>query len=1610
MIAKLEETRRRLLDLTRSNRLLNHRDKGLRTLQICDEIPAHVYDSLVIRDQQMQFLSREEASEELAQRLPREEADDAPSGDPAEDPLDKPMIPDLGLAPIADGGPANYQVDRYLQTLLVGEKLQTRLVRLAREAASAMEEQGYNILYLTLGMVEWCEAGSQAIVCRAPLVFVPVDLQRKNVQSRHAIHVQDEDIFTNPCLVELCQRQFAFELPVFNADGDLSLDAYFQQVEDRIRDMPGWRFLPEIHLGLFSFAKLLMYRDLDPKVWPADRRLTDHALIRRLSGFETAEDGGDGLPDPNRLDDVVRPNDCYQVLDADSSQQAAILAAKRGVSLVIQGPPGTGKSQTITNIIGECLAEGKTVLFVAEKSAALEVVKRRLETVGLGDFVLELHSRKASKRLVHQELQRVLAKQEPRPRVFEVEAQDLEATRRRLNEYHHQLHQPLGGLEISPFRAISHAIALRGEPEAICQIPDPLAWTRQQVTEAEEKLQTLDRRLARVGDADQHPWRGVGPITAGVESQQAVVSRCQDLRGAIGELLEASSALTQRLGVQPIRTIDAARTLLANATTLLRAPSLAAATVADSRWNTLSPDLQRWLGLGLERTRQKTVWSAQMRPEAEALDWRQVLYRRRMRGRSVFRFLLPSWHRDTRLIRAQSISQPPASVDNQIRSLESLVRSSELRAAVEAQASRFANLFGEYWHGMDSDWAWLQQMAEAAVVVRQMIVGQAVDQSSVQRVLETDKRDDLGQNVVRLTRAIENTNGAWTRWLEAIKSDDKQWLRGEWADHNLDLLVTRLDSLPDRLGELEDWVDLCAGVKDCRSGQMAAFVEWALGRDGQAARGRLARTFQRHFFRLWVDRAFGRCPALQGFRGEDHERLIERFCQLDMQWLKASRHRLGALIAANRPDMGHNAHKQSKLGILQAEIRKKARHMPLRKLLASVGDVVQSIKPCFMMSPISVAQYLAPGCANFDVVVFDEASQVEPADAYGAIARGTQAILVGDEKQLPPTSFFSKVDTDDSPAEAEDIQVGDLESILALGIVRFPSSHQCSLRWHYRSRHSSLIEFSNQKFYDGYLRVFPSPHTDCRELGLAFHFVEGGIYMRGSGRHNPVEALEVARAVIRHALQTPELSLGVGTLNLPQRIAIEDELERLRRTEPDPRVEEYFARHIDEPFFVKNLENIQGDERDVIYLSIGRGKDSTGRVSSSFGALNSEGGWRRLNVLITRARRRCVVFTSIRADDLNLGSSQARGVVALKEYLDAAEHGRMVESPVPAGDHESQFEVSVCRSLQDLGWEVHSQVGCAGFSIDLAVVDPHNPGRYLLGIECDGATYHSSATARDRDRLRQEVLEGLGWTIHRIWSTDWFLRPRPVLDSLQQRLRQLADASNQPETPGEPAPPPIPAQPAAQEPQDGDEAAGPADSSAEDTPLPLVSAFPDGVVEYRQSNMSILGDQAMLLRMSPRELAGIISSLVEVESPIHIEEVLRRTAERFSTRASLRSRQAFDRGLAQALAAMRVERRGDFLWVPGAQGPVVRHRGSGCPVLKPELIAPEEYAAAIKLVLTKEFGLSSESLVQSTIRLMGFRRTGATLKQAVEQSLRGLMDRREVVGDNADFLVLASNA
>lgn len=635
-----------------------------------------------------------------------------------------------------------------------------------------------------------------------------------------------------------------------------------------------------------------------------------------------------------------------------------------------------------------------------------------------------------------------------------------------------------------------------------------------------------------------------------------------------------------------------------------------------------------------------------------------------------------------------------------------------------------------------------------------------------------------------------------------------------------------------------------------------------------------------------------------------------------------------------------------------------------------------------MMSPLSVAKYLEPGTINFDVVIFDEASQVKPEDALSPILRGDQLVIFGDSKQLPPTSFFEHTveeKQEQDPEKELQRRVADSESILSLCRSKFPTRR---LKWHYRSRHESLIAVSNSEFYNNELLIYPSPRQEDENLGLNFRHLADTSYDRGGSSVNQKEARKVAEACVEHFQNYPDKSLGVGTFSRAQQEAIEEEILRIRKENKE--IDPHFSKNKFEPFFVKNLERIQGDERDVIYISVGYGYGPEGGFSHYFGPINKKNGWRRLNVLITRARERCEIFANFTSHTLKVNQNSPRGLRVLKTFLKYAETGQLGHPQQVRKDPESAFEESVLEFLRSEDIKAEPQVGSAGYRIDIGIVDPEYPGRYILGIECDGAPYHSTKVARARDRLRQQVLEDRGWKIYRIWSTDWYRNRERAKERLVHEVQKakrsqgtkktFRDDSKKSEIDSQKA--------KTQNFMRLDSDDGSNFKSLEELVDPYKKATSYGPVQLRNG--------------SPTALITKIKKITKQEGPIHKETLFKRLRDASNVKKiGSNIRKKIEIAIDKAISSGSVEKKKDFIWPVDLEVPPVRKR-TGEISANIDKISVEEISEGIKLILRTHYSASEKELIRSTAKLLGFDRTSKKTSKKLHNIINEMI-KKEIV-------------
>jgi len=889
------------------------------------------------------------------------------------------------------------------------------------------------------------------------------------------------------------------------------------------------------------------------------------------------------------------------------------------------------------------------------------------------------------------------------------------------------------------------------------------------------------------------------------------------------------------------------------------------------------------------------------------------------------------------------------------------------------------SLFGLHWKDEVSDLQTLQYFVEWMMSFRQHLFNKSFDDQIFDKISSGVSKRDLEKAIESVAKMLDLFVEQRDKLFTRLSLDYELVFGTSLEDICIEDMDCQLQLWKEAIPKLQQW----GQFTDCRDQCLDTFAAPIVNLvdldliESDAIIPCLEGNFADNLLRC----AFMKKQPLKCFMGELHEKKIKTFAKLDHELIIKNRQRLVHLLYEKQPQILRGASPNSEVGILLGEFSRKRRHMPIRKLMNNAGGLIQKIKPCFMMSPLSIAQFLDPFNIYFDVVVFDEASQVRPEDALGALLRANQCVIIGDTRQLPPTSFFDNiVDSIDDSDEDISTSLSDIESILHLCKRSFLTKN---LRWHYRSRHESLIAVSNQEFYDKRLVIYPSPMADLEHLGLKFVHLPDSIYDRGKTSVNRDEAKKVAKAALEHFTKYPDKSLGIGTFNVRQQQAIFEEVEMLLMEHPD--MTEFFENKHPDHFFVKNLETIQGDERDVIFISVGFGFDKDHNLSLNFGPLNREGGERRLNVLITRAREKCVVFSNFQAKDLATTQTSPFGVKALKIFMDFAENRNLHSINSAEEDSNSSFEKSIYDFLLDCGYDVEKQVGCAGYRLDMAILDPRSPGRYILGIECDGEKYHSSQVARDRDRLRQQILENLGWTIHRIWSTDWYRNK----NDCRMKLRKAIEKAKRKNT-THPITKRKPLEKSVQTIHSGVER-----KETNNSCISKEESFIDIVPEYRICTTINIDTQTPIHELSPTDLERAIIQILKIESPMHIDEMIKRIRENHGLkRTSPKIKSSILNAINYSTNKKKIIKRGEFLWMD-INDVKVRRRG-GKVAAKIVMICNEEIAEAVKLVLKSQHATSPDELVVQASRLFGIRSTNTAIAERVEGVINGMISKKEL--------------
>ena len=1252
-----------------------------------------------------------------------------------------------------------------IRTFMPEEELAKGMKYLQRQAKLSMEENGSNTLYLALGFLKWYESDVSQKPRYAPLVMVPVDVTKKLQDKSYHIRIRDEEPQINITLLEFLRQDFGMDIggldPLPMDENGVDVPLVLNTVRKSIMEKKNWDVLPLAFLGIFSFSRFIMWNDLRNR----SAEITSNKVVASLISGKMEWQPKEAIS-ANDIDNRVKPSDMAVVMSADSSQLVAIETAAKGESFVLHGPPGTGKSQTITNMIANALYQGKSVLFVAEKMAALSVVQKRLEKVGLAPFCLELHSNKAQKQAVLKQLERTLeAGGKKSSGEYQAYAEKLYAERSALNEVVEALHEKqASGLSI---------YELIGKYELMKAYDGKAYFTEEWAMDVNAKA--YDECKAELSEC-----AAIGKECGGIsnhalkefrlyEYSMQLRKEWEDILAKYQVALREKSAVLSQLGASlelpENASMDDLCLLERVASYLLGMEEIYDTLLADMYALKEEETIRAEITKGRDFSAIRKELLTHFKPAV--LDYDIAGARARLvaaQGKWALakKMDINALVKELRFLALNSNMVQEAN-------LEKLYERIELYHQMSKDVSinpDFEAAFKEVYQKENTDWDKLTAVYEKHLALCK-IFAESESKSGFYPILSSlvtggGVADLVKDEAEGLQMFIEKSKACLAIENELIAKYGLDWNAFRKEEDLISTLFERCAGWISHAEELRSYAAFCNAEKKANELGLAELTEQY--RKGALNEDAFVPAFECNFAKAAASGAISSRDVLSHFNGAGFTAAIERFCEISDKFEKLTQEEVVARLSAKIPEAGEGFAGSSEIGILRKAIKSQRRAMPIRKLFNEIPVLLRRMCPCMLMSPISVAQYIDPSFPKFDLVIFDEASQLPTGESVGALARGENVIVVGDPKQLPPTSFFMTNQHDEENIEVEDME-SLLDDCLALSM---PQNH---LLWHYRSRHESLIAYSNMTYYDNKLYTFPSPNDRVSEVKWVY--VEGQ-YDRGKTKQNRAEAEAVVEEILRR-LRDEELrknSIGVVTFSSVQQELIDDLMQEALHKEPE--LEQYCV-NVEEPLFIKNLENVQGDERDVILFSVGYGPDASGKIAMNFGPLNQDGGWRRLNVAISRSRKSMMIYSSFRPEKLDLSRTAAAGIIGLKGFLEFAARGKnaLYKNADTIKLRNSDVAKSIVARLKEAGYDADLDIGTSEYKIDIGVMDPENPDQYCLGILLDGENYMAAATARDRNLGQPSVLKGLGWNLHRVWTLDWLDTPEREFAKIEDAIKRI---------------------------------------------------------------------------------------------------------------------------------------------------------------------------------------------------------------------------------------------
>ncbi|MFV0152933.1 DUF3320 domain-containing protein [Empedobacter falsenii] len=1429
-----------------------------------------------------------------------------------------------------------------LLTYYHNDDLDKILTNLYRSSKQAEEENGKSTLYLGIGLLKWFEPKNKFQPRYAPILLIPVELSRKSANSKYTLRSREEETMINITLLEYLKQEYKLNLNSLETlptdDFGVDVPKVLALIRNAVMSLEGWDVLEQTVLGIFSFNKLILWQDISKYSEEIEKSsivksLIDGKLSSSLKSVEGNELELEHLPTSS----LILP------ISADNSQLNAVKNANENKTFILHGPPGTGKSQTITNIIADALANNKKVLFVAAKKAALDVVHTRLENIGLGPFCLELHSNKSKKSDVLQQFERTLdvPKYQTNDSFLE-EANRLDLKRKELNQYVIKLHEK-NTIGWSVYDTISYLEYYNIQFSNELRVPINFELLNlNKWNEWQSWITAFDSVISKIGIPNQHPLKYIKNQNNQFDLKINITSAIQNFMHSTSE----KYALMEKYKIE-----DSESEIYLSIIKFIQNNDINTDLIDFAVDEIKKSHLNEWVKIN--ESIAKTSDSITQEFNSKIIDFNyeeiQMLW-----NQSKHTWFIPKWLKQRKV---KGVLQGFSS-----NKINDSTRIDQLFSNLDELKNQSKNLNDEKFNVFD-------------IKLEKYKPSNRINKDKIKQDLE--KVEEL----VGLSSKLSKDNA--NNWLKEIilniefKNDIENVIHKiETNETNKRSLLNYLEQIPNEdellniikhIDGLDEWLKFRSYEEKSNEIDTSWFIEKI--NEGVIDSNNAEQEFEKVIRLNHFVQSIYSSDELNHFDADIYESLIKQYKEIHQQYTELSKQQLVAQLSAKIPNLSLEAAQSSEIGILQKAIRSKGRGITIRRLFDQIPTLIPRLKPCMLMSPISVAQYFDVNQDHFDLVIFDEASQLPTSEAISALARAKQAIIVGDPKQMPPTSFFASNKIDEENMELEDLE-SILEDTLALSI---PSNH---LLRHYRSKHESLISFSNKNFYDSKLLTFPSP--DDLNQKVTFEHIKG-FYDKGKTRTNKNEALAIVEYIKKHLQSGNKKSLGVVTFSQVQQELIDDLLQKL--FQDYPQLEE-FAMQNEEPIFIKNLENVQGDERDIILFSICYGPDEEGKIAMNFGPLNRDGGWRRLNVAVTRARYEMKVFSTLKGDQIDLNRTKSEGVKGLKEFLNFAEKVNYILQKNSSQSNKITLIDAIEKALLDNGLQVNKYIGTSNYKVDLGIINPENNKEYILGILVDGENYNDINTTNDRELLAPNVLKALGWNIYRIWTLDWLKNKEKCIEEIKQLIFDIQENKI------------VEPNPVVQEiqlkeiPQSNllvEEKAG------SKLRVPYQSAVIESIDFANSESIYYMENRPVILNQ--------MKEIITVEAPISKSLLFKKILKLWNTsRAGSKLNNYLSDIVVSIPEVVITEGHQDFYWVSTQQPQELEtYRDNTIEKRTIEDIAPEEIAIAIQEIMDANISLNKEDLIKLTAKAFGFLKVGNQINNILDQVILSMVNQNQLL-------------